>query len=443
MNIIRIIGRWWWFLLSLAIISGATTYFFIRDWPPTYQSTVKVFVSQGVNSSLVNVYDINSADRAVKTVGSLINSDSILQDLSAATSISVLDLHDSINVHYLTNTQIIELDVTEKNIDLTSRIADNIFDITTKYLASIQKDNDEKSRINIALAEPPSVPTQINAYFVAKTTAFASIFALIFAYIIVYLIEYFDRTIRSGEDLLGMKINHLGDFAILKKMSKSPFAGIGGHNQSAAEMLREIRTNITYFEADEKLKVIEVTSANPREGKTIFISNLALMLADSGKKTVLVDADMRSPFVHKIYKTENDKGLTNYLQENVKIGDLIVKTEFENLYLLPAGQPIANPSELLTDEKLKNLRTRLSDDLSFDYILIDTPPVGIITDGAVISTVCDGVVIVVQKEKTTQQDTLRLKEALTRVGAHIIGAVITGVKDNKRIYYYSEDRKVS
>ena len=198
-------------------------------------------------------------------------------------------------------------------------------------------------------------------------------------------------------------------------------------------MLREIKTNITYFQANKNVKTIAVSSANTHEGKTIFISNLALMLAEAGKKVVLVDADFRSPFVNRIYKIENGKGFAEFLS-GAPLEDLVVKSPFENLFILTAGETASNTtSELLSDDKLNVLKTTLLK--NFDYILIDTPPLKAISDAAVISTVCDGTVIIVQKERTTEDDLTHVAEALSKVGSKILGVVMTGVKDNERIYH--------
>ncbi|SKA88654.1 capsular exopolysaccharide family [Caloramator quimbayensis] len=220
---------------------------------------------------------------------------------------------------------------------------------------------------------------------------------------------------------------------ILKKHPKSPIS----------EAYRTLRTNIQFASFDKEVKVILVTSSGPSEGKTTTASNLAYTLSETSKKVLLVDCDLRKPKIHKIFKISNQTGLSNILIEDYDLSTAIKKAD-NNLYVLTAGTLPPNPVEMISSKKMSDFIEKVKDE--YDYIILDTPPVVSVTDAQILSTMADGVILVVSSGEANKEAAIRAKELLLNVNAKILGVVLNkldiaskGGYGYRYYYYYSED----
>ena len=203
-----------------------------------------------------------------------------------------------------------------------------------------------------------------------------------------------------------------------------------------SEQYRAIRTNIEYSNVDQNTKTILVTSSDKNEGKTTTVSNLAVSFANLNKKVLIIDCDLRNPSIHKMFKINNIYGLTDILAKDRAVDKCIQETELENLYVLTAGAIPPNPAEILSSEKMKNLIEDLKN--IYDYIFIDTPPIGLVTDAGVLSSFTDGVVLVVKSESVEKKYLEETKKKLDAVDARILGAILNSYKSEQKDYnYYS------
>ena len=203
-----------------------------------------------------------------------------------------------------------------------------------------------------------------------------------------------------------------------------------------SEQYRAIRTNIEYSNVDQNTKTILVTSSDKNEGKTTTVSNLAVSFVNLNKKVLIIDCDLRNPSIHKMFKLNNIYGLTDILAKDRAVDKCIQETELENLYVLTAGAIPPNPAEILSSEKMKNLIEDLKN--IYDYIFIDTPPIGLVTDAGVLSSFIDGVVLVVKSESVEKKYLEETKKKLDAVDARILGAILNSYKSEQKDYnYYS------
>lgn len=203
-----------------------------------------------------------------------------------------------------------------------------------------------------------------------------------------------------------------------------------------SEQYRAIRTNIEYSNVDQNTKTILVTSSDKNEGKTTTVSNLAVSFANLKKKVLIIDCDLRNPSIHKMFRLNNIYGLTDILAKDRAVDKCIQETELENLYVLTAGATPPNPAEILSSEKMKNLIEDLKN--IYDYIFIDTPPIGLVTDAGVLSSFTDGVVLVVKSESVEKKYLEDTKKKLDAVDARILGAILNSYKSEQKDYnYYS------
>lgn len=208
-------------------------------------------------------------------------------------------------------------------------------------------------------------------------------------------------------------------------MEKIELTAFNDPKSPIAEAYRTVRTNLQFAGIDRALKIIEITSTLPDEGKSTVIASLGVVMAQAGKKTLLMDCDFRNPTQHKIFKARN-KGVSDCIATGGKFEDYRQSTGQENLDLFPAGPVAPNPSELLTSEKMKSLLAEFRE--IYDYVLIDTPPVLPVTDAAALSSLVDGVLLVVASGQDRPEDVQLSKRRLEQADAHILGCVLNKVK---------------
>lgn len=207
-----------------------------------------------------------------------------------------------------------------------------------------------------------------------------------------------------------------------------------------AEQFRNLRTNIEFSSLDYGIKSIVVTSSIYGEGKSTIISNLAVSMVSSGKRVIIVDCDIRRPTIHKVFLRSNSKGLTSILVKNKKIDGNVISTKIPNLYVLPSGPTIPNPSEILGSKNMKELLIQLSND--YDMVLIDTPPLSYLSDAQILSALAQGTIIVTAYGKLDENELLSAKEKIENVGGKILGVVINKIPNinnsNHGDYYNSK-----
>lgn len=203
-----------------------------------------------------------------------------------------------------------------------------------------------------------------------------------------------------------------------------------------SEAYKTLRTNITFCGDD--VKVIAVTSCTPNEGKSTLSRNLSIHLAETGKRVLYLDADLRkSVAASQIVSDSEIIGLSYLLSGQAELGDVIYQSGRKNLNAIFAGSYPPNPAELLGSKRFKTLISRMRE--SFDYIIIDTPPLGSVIDCAVMAPVCDGVVLVVRAGRISYKLARNVKLQIEKTGCRILGAVLNGVAEKEKSSYYYSD----
>ncbi len=208
------------------------------------------------------------------------------------------------------------------------------------------------------------------------------------------------------------------------------------------EAYRTLRTNLGFSGMDRDCRSILISSTNPMDGKSTVVANLGVVLAQNGKKTIIVDCDLRKPVQHKIFKTENNHGVTNCLLNTMTVEEAACPTPVDHLTILPSGPIPPNPAEVLSSHRTQELFDQLKTD--YDYVLIDAPPVLAVSDATILSTQLDGVILVVRQGVTRNNLIRDAKEQFTKASARMLGVVINYVKIDRfgyqYYYYYSDER---
>jgi capsular exopolysaccharide synthesis family protein len=209
-----------------------------------------------------------------------------------------------------------------------------------------------------------------------------------------------------------------------------------------AEAYRTLRANVEFSSVDAPVRTLLVTSAVPGEGKSVTACNLAVAFAQSGRRVLLVDADLRRPGVHRLFDLANDRGLTDMLRdEAVGLDSVCHRSEQANLRILTTGPLPPNPAELLGSNRMQARLTLLLE--SADLVVMDSPPLQAVTDAAILSSFVDGTLLVVDANRSRRRHVRKARETLTRAGAHVLGAVLNRVAARDSLEYagYNGDAK--
>ena len=251
-----------------------------------------------------------------------------------------------------------------------------------------------------------------------------------------------DTKVRTAEDLTEAA-GSTGLLARIPRMGrpKRGQQGLPELDKLGAEAFRHLRTNLRFSSVDKEVRSVVVTSANQGEGKTTVAVSLARMIAESGMRTLIIDADMRRPAVATALDIDGSAGLSGVLSGQITLNDALRTTQQQNLFVLPAGVIPPNPSELVGSESMKSLIDRVSEEL---FVIIDAPPVLPVTDAALASTMVDGVVFVARSGSTSKPEVRSAAQMLDSAQARMLGVVLNGITKSDGgdgYYYYSKTNR--
>ena len=193
----------------------------------------------------------------------------------------------------------------------------------------------------------------------------------------------------------------------------------------SSEAYRALRTNLLYARVDSPPKVVVITSGNTREGKTTTCANLGVVLAQANKDTLLLDCDLRTPSLHKVFALNNGRGITDVLTGEYDFQE-ILQEPVPGLAVMTAGHLPPQPAELLSSQRFTEFLSLLRRD--FEYVLLDSPPVGLVSDPLVLAAEADGVLLVIDAQKSRKVTVRRAMRSLEGVGAKILGTVVNNIK---------------
>lgn len=299
---------------------------------------------------------------------------------------------------------------------------------------------------NVTMIDPAEVPTVPVKPQKTKNTLIGLLAGAGLGLAVAFGLSALDTTIRTPDDLeQGLNLPFLGaviQFQVRRGASgKQELIVLERPHSAAAEGIRNVRTNVMLARPEFPSKALLVTSVAPLEGKTFLCTNLAVVLAQAGRKVLLVDADMRKPRVHKIFEDSGDgPGLPEILRDGTPLEAAVRPTQVEGLSILPCFSVPANPSELLESDRFTTLIAAAKE--RYDFVLVDSPPLMAVTDAAILASRLDGVVVVMKGDTIPRELALRGMSMLADVKATLLGGVLNMVNARSdSAYYYAYSYK--
>jgi len=354
----------------------------------------------------------------------------------------------------------VNIKLLEQNIETNKGFLDNLRKQVSGNDIAAQGSDNNISVIEIAI--PPELPTGPRRLMAVFGVLFLS---SLFGMGLALVLEYLDDTIRSTEEIEQyLQLPALAAIPRIDSLQKRKLLLVGSESEegdpyvnsellihsdprsSLAEAYRHLRTSILLSTAGHAPKSLLITSSLPAEGKTTTATNTAISLAQTGAKVLIIDADMRRPRLHSVFNIENRVGLSSLLASALsddEIDDAVQQDERSKLYLLTSGPIPPNPAELIGSEQMATLLRMLQ--TRFTHIVVDSPPIASFTDGVLIASMVDGVILVVHAGKSSKQVVRRSRQLLNEIGAKVFGVVLNNVnlstQDNYYYYqsYYGRD----
>jgi len=340
------------------------------------------------------------------------------------------------------NRKAIEYGVLRREVDSNSQLYKDLLNRTKQTGLET-----ELKTTNIRVVEKAEMPRRPISPQRSRNYQLSVLLGLALGIGLVLVFEHFDNTLKTPEDVkdhLGLPfLGMVPDVGVRPSSANAP-RPTGGvsplilkNPQSAvAESYRVLRTNLIFSSADSTGRALVVSSANPGEGKTTTVANLASSLALNGAKVLAVDADLRRPTMHQHFGIQKTPGLSDLIVGKCQASQAIQATRFKGLQVLPCGYVPPNPAELLGSATMRQVVDALRS--HYEWVLIDTPPILAMADTPVLCPLVDGIVLVVGAEVSSRPTIQRAIDQIQGVGGKIIGVVLNKVNLERNSYYYSQ-----
>jgi non-specific protein-tyrosine kinase len=270
-------------------------------------------------------------------------------------------------------------------------------------------------------------------------TLVAAVLGLLIAAGVIFIAEYLDDGVKDPDDVQEVAgLSTLGTIARMKggkdRSEIYRLAAILYPRSGVAEAYRTLRTNVEFASVDAPIRALLVTSSIPGEGKTVTAANLAVVFAQAGRRVILVDADLRKPGVHRVFDLPNAHGLTSLLRsDEVSLDAIAQTTEQENLRIVTTGPLPPNPAELMSSQRMRTVLDRLK--TGGDLVIFDSPPLQAVTDSAILSSLVDGTLFVIDAGHSRRRAVRPARESLARAGANVLGAVLNRIPKGAQSEY--------
>lgn len=396
--------------------------------PKLYETRTTLLVGErqvAIEQAREGLFVRNLSFGLMKTYAELVKSRSVAQQAIANTGLPVtpFQIRSGLEARVLLDTQIIEVTYRGRDPARVQRIANAVTSAFVDQIEQIESAGTPAVEVSIVdQAEPPDRPVSPNPL---RNLTLAVALGLLAGIGLAFFVDHLDVSVKTREE-----VEALG-FSVLGVIPRLDFKGESIHLErdlqgAGGEAFRMIRTSIGFVNVETPVRSLLVTSATAQEGKTTTSLNLAAAYAVGGLRTVLVEADLRRPSLHRVFGMNGTRGLTTAIVGDVALNEAILNTDMRNLSVLMAGAIPPNPVELLGSDQMLELLDRLQ--RSFDIVVIDSPPVVPVADPAALAGRTGGVVLVVRAGKTDRRRVMQASQVIDRAGGRMLGVVLNDVR---------------
>ena len=464
-NLITLVLNKLWLIGIFTFVFGLGSFLVVRFLVhPRYESYITMYVK---NNSVkeetekdVDLNDLNASKSLAGTYITVLKTKAVMKQVSErlttlydvddlALLFEIVDGKPSVpsvkrcfSMTALDGTEVIEITANTKNPDVSADMCNIMAEIAPEFLIRVVGAGSVEI---IDTASPEKKPVSPN---VPMVSLIGAVVGFVIALWIIIIVDVFDDTVKESEELSKRyKKAILGEVqTIMEEKTKNSGTNNAqprsislltdkGIPFNVVESYKSIRSNIMFTLGTTDKKIIAVSSPNPSEGKSTTAANIAIALAQTDNSVLLIDADLRKPVQHRIFRTRNTDGLSTLIIQKSTIETAVKKHVLNNLDLLTSGPIPPNPSELLSSERFKELFDELVS--KYDYVVIDTPPVNVVSDALVIKDSISGILLVLKYAFTTHEDVAGCMKQIEMADIDMLGFVLNEV-DNSRTAYYSK-----
>ena len=310
-----------------------------------------------------------------------------------------------------------------------NRLQDRLTTLRSSYAELLRFASNDASNL-VTIVEPAVAPADAVSPRPLINTMLAGILGLLLVLAVALIIAYLDNTLKTPDQVQeALNLPTLGSVPRTStqhgRSDMYQTVMLLFPNSVSSEAYRTLRTNLEFTSVDAPVQTLLVTSPGPGEGKTVTAANLAVAFAQAGRTVLLVDADLRKPGVHSMFNVENTRGLSNLLRtDDLRWESVVQFTEQANLRLLTTGPQPPNPAELLGTQRMRTILDRLRE--AHDLIIVDSPPLLVVTDPTLLSSFLDGTLLVLDAKRTGRDGARQGQAALAKAGARVLGVLING-----------------
>ncbi len=459
-ELLQLIYKRLYLILSLTVLGGSILYMYNQYiLKPVYTASVKLYVNSNNATTNESLNDLNYAQKIVNTYISFLQTQEFYKEVLEQTGLqyTTKQLAQMTSIATVNSTEIFEVSVASTSASDSFTLVSAMQKIAPKLISSI------KENTKISVVDPVVYPQSASGPKVFVNTMIGSVFGFLLAIFLCLLKKMFDVKIK-GEEELTVRYAYpiLGtvpsfDKLILdkkrifrkiawKKRRNASFSNIQTINTETdfliVEAYKALRTNLRYTLRNEGCKTILVNSPMPGDGKSTTCTNTAITIAQTGARVLIIDCDLRKGRQHKVLGLQNENGISDLISGIKTETDVIKETKYEGLHVITIGRIPPNPTELLSSSQMEEVIKSL--ERYYDYILIDTPPVNIVSDALSLSKLVDGVLFVVMENSTTHPNIEAALNKYKLVDGKILGFLINGstialdMKEKSNYYYENE-----
>ena len=433
---VRILRKRSWLVILATVLCASAAFVKSTATTPVYQGTAKLLVVGRTDRGGLSPYEgALLSQQLVKSFAQ------ILESRTTAEAALRLDpqpysprqLQAKVSAQPVTETQLIDLRVEDADPARAKRLTNSVARAFVMQLPNFQSG----SALKVSIVEPALRPTVPIRPRTRTDVILAVLLGVMLGVGLAFLREFLDRTVKAPEELeLATEAAVVGTIPPFKA-GKQPIPVAEQPRTSAAEAFRKLRTNFAFVGVDREHLCCVVTSPSAADGKSTVAANLAVALAQAGQRVALVDADLRKPTLHKVFKLPQRVGTTTVLLDQANVHDAIQHLGPDMPSVLTAGQLPPNPSELLGSRRMEDLLAELQ--AAYDVVLVDCAPLLPVTDPMVVSRFADGILLVARAGTTTRDQAQAARSACAKAGAKLFGTVLnaTAVTEGDQPAYYT------